>query len=161
MALNTTRLTEARVFVTDDASAMASARQVVESVPAIMRLICSGVRKGGSISLPQLRVLGFVSRNPGAGVSDVAAHLDVTNPTASVLVDRLVKKSLLVRQEDPSERRRTLLTITDEGAHVLEDARSKAQFMVAQVLKTQSPEQLSKINEALAILAEAVKGMTL
>ena len=161
MALNTTRLTEARAFAPDEASAMASARQVVESVPAIMRLIRSGVRKGGSISLPQLRVLGFVSRNPGAGVSDVAAHLDVTNPTASVLVDRLVKKSLLVRQEDPSERRRTLLTITDNGAEVLEDARSKAQLMVAQVLKTQSPEQLSKINEGLAILAEAVKGMSL
>jgi DNA-binding MarR family transcriptional regulator len=140
---------------------MASAKQVVESVPTIMRLIRSGVRKGGSISLPQLRVLSFISRNPGAGVSDVAAHLDVTNPTASVLVDRLVKKNLVVRKEDPSERRRALLTITDSGSEVLEDARNKAQFMVAQVLKTQTLEQLAKINEGLAILAEAAKGMTL
>lgn len=138
---------------------MSSARQVVESVPTIMRLIRSGVRKGGIISLPQLRVLGFVSRNPGAGVSDVAAHLDVTNPTASALVDRLVKKNLLVRKEDPTERRRTLLTLTDSGAKVLEEARNKAQLLVAQVLETQTPEQLSKINEGLAILAEATKGM--
>lgn len=140
---------------------MASARQVVESVPTIMRLIRSGVRKGGSISLPQLRVLGFVSRNPGAGVSDVAAHLDVTNPTASALVDRLVKKGLLLRKEDPSERRRTLLTITSNGSEVLEEARNKAQTLVAQVLKSQTPEQLAKINEGLAILAEAAKGMSL
>ncbi len=148
-------------FNNDEVSAMASARQVVESVPTIMRLIRSGVRKGGSISLPQLRVLGFVSRNPGAGVSDVAAHLDVTNPTASALVDRLVKKGLLLRKEDPSERRRTLLTITSNGSEVLEEARNKAQTLVAQVLKSQTPEQLAKINEGLAILAEAAKGMSL
>lgn len=159
--MNTTRLTSKRSSASDEVSVMASAKQVVESVPTIMRLIRSGVRKGGSISLPQLRVLSFISRNPGAGVSDVAAHLDVTNPTASVLVDRLVKKNLVVRKEDPSERRRALLTITDSGSEVLEDARNKAQFMVAQVLKTQTPEQLAKINEGLAILAEAAKGMTL
>jgi DNA-binding MarR family transcriptional regulator len=158
--VNTTRLTS-RASNSDEISVMASARQVVESVPVIMRLIRTGVRRNGGLSLPQLRVLGHVSRNPGAGVSDVAAHLDVTNPTASVLVDRLVKKNLLDRKEDPRERRRTLLTLTESGTEVLEDARSKAQFMVAQVLKTQTPEQLSKINEGLAILAEAAKGMTL
>ncbi|CAN5385510.1 hypothetical protein BH10CYA1_BH10CYA1_52340 [soil metagenome] len=158
--MNTTRLTS-KSANPDDTSVMASARQVVESVPVIMRLIRTGVRRGGGLSLPQLRVLSHVSRHPGAGVSDVAAHLDVTNPTASVLVDRLVKKSLLNRKEDPSERRRTLLTLTESGTEVLEDARSKAQFLVAQLLKTQTPEQLSKINEGLAILAEAAKGMTL
>lgn len=126
----------------------------------IMRLIRSGVRKGGStLSLPQLRVLGHVSRNPGTGVSDVAAHLDVTTPTASALVDRLVKKSLLNRKEDPTERRRTLLTLTEAGSEVLEDARNKAQNTVAQVLKSQTPEQLSKINEGLSILAEAAKSI--
>jgi DNA-binding MarR family transcriptional regulator len=158
--VNTTRLTS-RSSNSDEVSVMTSAKQVVESVPVIMRLIRTGVRRGGGLSLPQLRVLGHVSRNPGTGVSDVATHLDVTNPTASVLVDRLVKKNLLDRKEDPSERRRTLLTLTESGTEVLEDARSKAQFMVAQVLKTQTPEQLSKINEGLALLAEAAKGMKL
>jgi DNA-binding MarR family transcriptional regulator len=156
--LNTTKLT--RAVGPEDVSVMASAKQVVESIPVIMRLIRSGVRKGGSLSLSQLRVLGHVSRNPGAGVSDVANHLDVTNPTASALVDRLVKKQLLNRKDDPGERRRTMLTLTANGNEVLEDARNKAQFMVAQVLKTQTPEQISKINEGLAILAEAVKGIT-
>ena len=158
--MNTTRLSS-RSTNADEMSIVASARLVVETVPVIMRLIRSGVRKGGTLSLPQLRVLAHVSRHPGAGVSDVASALDVTNPTASALVDRLVKKQLLDRKEDPSERRRTLLTLTTNGTSVLEEARQKAQFLVAQVLRTQTPEQLSKINEGLAILAEAAKGIKL
>ncbi|HEY9679707.1 MAG TPA: MarR family winged helix-turn-helix transcriptional regulator [Drouetiella sp.] len=144
-----------------DDGAMSSAKQVVETIPTIMRLIRSGVRRGGSLSLPQLRVLGYVSRNPGAGVVDVATHLDVTPPTASALVERLVRKKLVDRKDHPLERRRTTLTLTEDGEEVLEAARGKAQTLVAQALKDQTPEQLSKINEGLAILAEATKGMAL
>jgi DNA-binding MarR family transcriptional regulator len=132
------------------------ARQIVETVPVIMRLIRSGVReKGGTLSMPQVRVLGLLSRYPGSSVSDVAAHLDVAIPTASALVDRLVKKHLVQRKDDPAERRRTMLTVTPAGKDLLEESRSGAQEFVVHLLELQTPEQLSKISEGLALLASA------
>jgi DNA-binding MarR family transcriptional regulator len=139
-------------------ASLACAKQVVETVPIIMRLIRSGVRsQGGGTSLPQLRVLGLLSRQPGASVSDVGAHLDVTIPTASALVDRMVKKHLVHRKEDPTERRRVVLTLTPEGKELLENSRNRTQSLVAHLLACETPEQLSKISEGLAILADAAQ----
>jgi DNA-binding MarR family transcriptional regulator len=138
-------------------ASLACAKQVVETVPMIMRLIRSGVRSQGGTSLPQMRVLGLLSRQPGASVSDVAAHLDVTIPTASALVDRMVKKHLVDRKEDPTERRRVVLTLTAEGKELLENSRARTQSIVAHLLACETPEQLTKISEGLAILADAAQ----
>jgi len=139
-------------------ASLACAKQVVETVPMIMRLIRSDVRsQGARTSLPQLRVLGLLSRQPGASVSDVGAHLDVTTPTASALVDRMVKKHLILRKEDPSERRRVVLTLTAEGKELLENSRARTQSLVAHLLACETPEQLNKISEGLALLANAAQ----
>lgn len=155
--MHTTKLKGAASGASGADEVMVSAKQVVETVPMIMRLIRAGVRKGGTISLPQVRVLSFVSRNPGAGVSDVAVAMDVTTPTASALVDRLVRKSLIDRKEDPDERRRTLLNLTESGEKQLVEARRQSQLLVAQMLEGKTPDELAKINEGLAILAEAAR----
>jgi DNA-binding MarR family transcriptional regulator len=87
----------------------------------------------------------------------VANHLDVTIPSASALVDRLVKRQIVQRRDDPTERRRVLLTVTPEGKLILEESRSRAQSMVAHLLAVESPEQISKISEGLTLLAEAAQ----
>jgi DNA-binding MarR family transcriptional regulator len=140
---------------------MVCAKQVVETVPVLMRLIRTSVRdRGGTFSVSQLRVLGFVSRTPGASVSDVANHLDVTIPSASALVDRLVKKQLIRRVDDPNERRKVLLTITEIGSTVLEESHTRAQEIMANLLSIETPEQISTISQGLALLAEAAKSFT-
>jgi DNA-binding MarR family transcriptional regulator len=134
------------------------ARQVGETVPQIMRLIRSSVRKqGGLLSVPQIRLLSLLSRQPGASISEVAADLDVTIPTASALVDRLVKKHIIHRKDDPTERRRAMLTVTPEGKEILEQSRSQTQAFLAHLLATESAEKISKISEGLALLASAAE----
>lgn len=151
-------MTTERHTVEPTSISLACARQVVETVPALMRLIRSGIRSnGGSFSVPQMRVLGFLLRSPGSSVSDVAAYLDVTIPTASALVDRLVRKELVQRRDDPTERRRVILTLTHLGATILEQQRELAQNLVQDFLSVETPEQLTKISEGLSLLAEAAR----
>src|SRR5262245_33234833 len=65
------------------------ARDVMDAVPLVMRVIRAEMRRrGGFATVPQLRALGVIRRRPGASLSDVAAHLGVTPATASVLIDR-------------------------------------------------------------------------
>jgi hypothetical protein len=53
------------------------AREVMETVPLVMRFIRTEMRsrRAPSLSVPQFRVLTFLSRRPGAPLSSVAEHL--------------------------------------------------------------------------------------
>ena len=55
------------------------AREVMETVPLVMRFIRMEMRsrRAPSLSVPQFRVLTFLSHKPGAPLSSVAEHLGV------------------------------------------------------------------------------------
>lgn len=73
------------------------------------------------LSLPQYRVLGFLSDGE-AGSSRMAEKLAVSPPSITAVVDGLVAKGLVERRADPSDRRRLPLSLTDKGATVLAEA---------------------------------------
>src|SRR5690348_8593895 len=82
------------------------AATVVDVVPLVMRAIRREMRAAASSSLtvPQLRALLFVRRNPGTNLSALAEHLGIGLTGASGLVDRLVRNDMLARKIDPNER---------------------------------------------------------
>ncbi len=57
------------------------ASKVMDTVPLLMRFIRSDMRShsAATLSIPQLRSLAFLNRNPGASLSDLAEHLGVDN----------------------------------------------------------------------------------
>ncbi len=135
----------------------ACARAVMETVPTVMRFIRTEMRRNRapSLSVPQLRALAFLHHNPGACLFHVADHLGVTRPTASVIVDRLVRRGLLVRAEDPRERRRIALTLTPKGARHLEEARSATRSWMTNVLAPLPKATLRRIAEGVGLLGGA------
>jgi DNA-binding MarR family transcriptional regulator len=58
---------------------------------------------------------------PRVTVGDVAEAMQMRHHSASLLVDRCVKRGLLDRQEDPDDRRRVMLSLTDDGQQVLDE----------------------------------------
>jgi DNA-binding MarR family transcriptional regulator len=108
----------------------------MEAVPVVMRVIRAEMRlRGGRFaSVPQLRALGLVHRRPGASLTDVATHLGVTPATASVLVDRLVRRGLLHRDSHPRERRRITLSLTPDGSRHLREVRTATRRRLEHIL---------------------------
>lgn len=135
------------------------ARAVMETVPMVMRFIRAEMRRHGAsvLSVPQLRALAFLHRNPGACLFHVADHLGVTRPTASVIIDRLVRRGLLVRTEDARERRRVVLTLTPKGSRHLEQARSATRSWMVSVLAPLPGTRLRRIAEGVSLLGGAFK----
>src|SRR5213593_56534 len=103
-----------RVWARSYSSSVADrcAREILETVPLVMRVVRGEMRRQGAhlVSVPQFRALAFVERHPGASLAGVAEHLGVTAPTASTIVDRLVRRRLVGRVPDPAERRRVVLS---------------------------------------------------
>lgn len=137
------------------------AGEIMETVPAVMRFLRAEMRHHGApfLSVPQFRVLVFLYRHPGVSLSSVAEHLGVTCPTASVLVDRLVRRGLVDRTAYPQERRRIALTLTATGAQHLQQAREAASVRVANLLAGLPKTDLLKIQEGVTLLRDVFKGI--
>ena len=75
------------------------------------------------ISLAQLRTLLLLANHGPIQVGHLASHMEIGIPTAGHLVEKLVQAGFARRFEDPTDRRRCLVALTDQGeelyAHLL------------------------------------------
>ncbi|BAY09190.1 MarR family winged helix-turn-helix transcriptional regulator [Calothrix sp. NIES-2098] len=136
------------------ATSQECAARVMDTIPLVMRFIRADMRaySATSLSIPQLRSLAFLNRSPGTSLSDLAEHLGVTCATASATTERLVKRHLVQRINDPQERRRVILNLTEEGKHHLKQSQDQTRAHIADLLAGLTPEQVSNIEEGLALL---------
>jgi DNA-binding MarR family transcriptional regulator len=58
--------------------------------------------------------------HPKVTIGELAEALQLRQSSTSLLVDRSVKRGLLDRQEDPADRRRAMVSLTDEGQQILD-----------------------------------------
>jgi DNA-binding MarR family transcriptional regulator len=131
----------------------------METVPLVMRFIRGEMRRQSAplLSVPQFRALAFLHRSPGACLFAVADHLGVSRPTASTIIDRLVRRGLVTRSVDPRERRRIILRLTVSGARHLQRARKATRSWMADVLGPFPRATLHRIAEGVSLLGEAFK----
>lgn len=71
--------------------------------------------KESPLSMPQAALLNRVARFPGCGVLDIAKGLNLTPPTVSVGIRRLIKDGWLEQRSDPHDRRARPLFLTEKG----------------------------------------------
>lgn len=73
---------------------------------------------------PQQHLLLLLVRGhrsfPGVNIGELAGSLQVRHHSASLLVDRCVKRGLVDRREDPTDRRRALVSLTPTGHEILD-----------------------------------------
>ncbi|MBE9180928.1 MarR family transcriptional regulator [Oculatella sp. LEGE 06141] len=126
-------------------------------LPVVYRFMRAEMRQHGqpSLSLSQLRILGYLKSHGHASLSELADYLDVTRPTMSVMVERLVQRGVVDRTNDPQERRRVVLTVTAAGAQCFQHAFEATCTRVAEVLTGLSEVQLHQVMQGLEQLEEA------
>lgn len=133
------------------------ASQVLDVVPRVMDVLRGAMRShvGDQLSVPQFRCLNFIACEPGASVSAVAAFLGVTMPTASAMVDRLVRSGAVRPSTATDDRRRSQLHLTEAGRTLLQDIRLGAHGDLARALGTRSAKELKALQDGLAVLRMA------
>jgi DNA-binding MarR family transcriptional regulator len=107
------------------------------------------------LTTTQLRVLFFARENPGAMLRDIAAHLAVTPPSASGLVDRLVRQEYLQRSGDPNDRRFVRHELTARGAAVVTELEREGRMLLDGILARLSEDELRRLIDALTSFVDA------
>src|ERR1043165_6942539 len=76
--------------------------------------------KATGISMPQFGILIQLHFRGVCGMSEVSERFEITPAAASQLVDKLVQRGLIQREEDPHDRRAKCLKLTDKGRALLQ-----------------------------------------
>jgi DNA-binding MarR family transcriptional regulator len=106
------------------------------------------------LSMGQLKALMALATRRGLNVGGLADLLQVGNPAASTLVDRLVQAGYVVRTEDADDRRRTLLATTPAGDELVSRLRQGAgEIRVRRWLERMDPDDLAALTRGLEALA--------
>jgi DNA-binding MarR family transcriptional regulator len=123
-----------------------------------MREIRSAMRLAApeGLSVPQLRALLFARRQPGSSIGDLATHLGVTLPTASVTVSTLASRGLLDVMAAAADKRRRTIGLTDAGLAVVNTASAQTQADFSRRLAGLSASQLNQIGSALQTLSSCL-----
>jgi DNA-binding MarR family transcriptional regulator len=110
--------------------------------------------KQNGFSMTQVAAL-FMIRGKGAcSVSDIGDELQITNPAASQMLDRLVQQGLLIRAEDPNDRRLKQITLSKQGEIVLQESLQARQKWLEDLVKILSPDEQEQVIAALKILID-------
>ncbi|MFF9884345.1 MULTISPECIES: MarR family winged helix-turn-helix transcriptional regulator [Streptomyces] len=80
------------------------------------------LRARHGIVTSQFEFLRFLRDHPGARVADIAAEFAIGVGATSKSADRLEKQGWIVRQPNPSDRRSSLLALTDDGSRLVDAA---------------------------------------
>jgi len=85
-------------------------------------------------------------------MSDIASILDVALPTATGIVDKLVKKELVIREADLQDRRLVICRLSDAGQELINRLWTFGQFQMERLLNGLTEEELEKAAEVAEIL---------
>lgn len=109
------------------------------------------------LTFAQVRALFQLAVHKAVSVSQLARLLGVGNPTASILVQQLVERGLVTRTEHETDRRQTVVRLSERGVEIGAGRRSEREKQWQGWLSHLSDEELSGFARGLSALQQVVR----
>jgi DNA-binding MarR family transcriptional regulator len=119
-------------------------------------LIARVYDKRFGLTIPEWRVIAIVGRFPGLSAVEVAERTMLDKVAVSRAVTKLIKAGRIDRQFADADRRRSILTLSEDGRKVHNEVAPLALEMEQDLLHGLSDEQISVLNTVIErLLARA------
>jgi len=127
---------------------------IVEAVLLAKRSVIAEVHHHApaEVSLPQLRILAYLQDHAGISLCALAEQLGFLPSSASKVVEQLVTRGLITRQDDPADRRRAVLALTSAGETTLCTARQAILPYLIERLAALSADEQMTLAEGMRLL---------
>ncbi len=138
----------------------AAARALLDALQAVARELRLTERRGRApLGLPpaQLRALRELAGRPAPSLAELAERTHTDPSSASVVVQRLVERGLVVRADSERDRRRTELRATAAGRALVARAPADAVARVADALSPLGERQAVSLSRGLRALARGLR----
>jgi DNA-binding MarR family transcriptional regulator len=107
--------------------------------------------KDHELSMSQVGAL-FKIDHQQSGVAGIGEHLGVTSAAASQMLQRLVEQGLVLRSEDPGDRRAKQVVLTEKGRCILDEVNMARQGQLAQLASTLTDVEKEQVIAAFNLL---------
>jgi DNA-binding MarR family transcriptional regulator len=116
--------------------------------------------RSAGLSMTQLSALMRLYHGGACAVSGLGSHLGVSNAAASQMIERLVQQKLLIRTEDPLDRRVKSVTLSPEGRTLIEAGLKARQRWTQELTGVLSSTEQETVAESLELLIAAARRET-
>ena len=106
---------------------------------------------------PQISVMACLVGKGPSTLTEVSRTLGINHSTASGIVDRLQARGLVRRAQDPADRRRTRIVVTDKVTRYVSDLQQGPSGRLASALGGASPKDRRAITKGLKLLAALLR----
>ena len=131
----------------------------VEAIRKIVRLLRDSTRAAQGrtgITGAQLFVLRVLAAHPGLSINELAERTMTHQSSVSVVVSRLVERSLVARTQAPDDRRRSIVTLTTAGRLLHRSAPAVAQELLVAGIRKLPLERRRVLADGLSALTDAL-----
>jgi DNA-binding MarR family transcriptional regulator len=137
-------------------------QQTLEKMFSLMRQVHRDVSpREFPLSPPQARLVFAISRckDDGISVKDLARIANITPGAITQFTDVLVTKNLVIREEDPRDRRMVRLKLTSSARSQLEKSRKDFLTSASRKLNALTIDELRQLNNLLAKVSSEPAGL--
>jgi MarR family transcriptional regulator, organic hydroperoxide resistance regulator len=110
---------------------------------------------GASLSPRLGSILDHLDTQPPLTLSSLAKHLDVTQSTISLQIDKLQRAGYVLRVRDTQDRRRVSVVLTPRGKRIREQNSVLDRDLVREMISLLRPGDVEAALSGLDLLAEA------
>jgi DNA-binding MarR family transcriptional regulator len=134
------------------------ATTVMDTFHTMMRTVGSEARKRSStdLSMQQFRAMKTIQLHEGASLSILSEHLGATLSASSKLIDGLVERGYVRRQNAEDDRRRLILALTDPGQQALGTVHMELIACLTEKLTGLTAGECGIMNLAMDVLRSAL-----
>ena len=125
--------------------------------PAYMKWARSRMREPG-VSYARMRLLGALHCGGPKIMSSISDELGVTRRNVTALVDALEEEDLVRRLPHPTDRRATVIELTDEGGRTMDTLYDEHRRAVAELFVGLSEEERRELLRLLGLLRGGLRG---
>jgi homoprotocatechuate degradation regulator HpaR len=129
---------------------------LMRSREAVMSRIRPHLRSHG-LTDQQWRILRAVAADEPVELLDLSQRCLIQPPSLSRTVPALSERGLVRREDHPSDRRRALISLTDEGRELFERVSEGSARIYAQIREDIGGDRLDEVYEMLVELIEVLE----
>ncbi|MEV0278926.1 MarR family transcriptional regulator [Streptomyces sp. NPDC050610] len=125
---------------------------------AMRRARSAAGQEGSGLTLAQLALLNPLAGERELPVGQLAAAADVSVPTATRMLQQLEGKGSVLRRRSPTDERRVLVSLTEEGVDQLAAVRARLRERQARLARF-SPAERAQLARQLRRLSDLIAGV--
>ncbi len=119
----------------------------------VSRQLDERLRQEG-VPVEQWRILTILSSGKGLSMGELAEAVLLNHPTLTKMIDRMVSEALVYRAQDPKDRRKVLMYLSDRGKALAKRLKPLAQRHEARIIQNYGDKSTNELKRLLGSLIE-------